>query len=649
MYQKITILIFAIVGVISTSTTGEESYSLRQIAIGKENVVRTMNIQRHESERTISQPNTDYTRETSPSGETSGLDARTVNSIVRRTTAERLSRTFDVLDDGAICDGVSHPLSGKYNALKEAQVYYPESSSLSDEIDGHAIQRTVERARLAGGGTVLVPYGTCRTSRTIKILGSGITLAGQSMTGTKIQAESSLLTTVQIGDGSKLSADSSVAVVDNFIRDLTVTRISGTIPRGSYGIDWQYYNYGGEFNTNVANNYVLRNIGRTSNGDNSVHYSADRTFGYNASRSYWRVSNAADVFIANSEWGRNKVETVDTEACFELTGPAQQIRIMNSLCIPRGPTSNKADLILANGWNDVNGVVEFSSFYTENVRYCFNAQNNSGNGDFSDLKFIGGRFSCSGGTFNVPPDRRFFSLTLTGTVNTNGPTTLPKVFGGRVTGSFLKDLTVVGGGLSDDWSITGNTIIGALNIRGEYGNLSLSSNLVRGAPTFSDTAKGTKTFRGNQVGGAALPDITTLVAGSTITEAMLTAITTASTPARLLVGGSNGQTSANAWNTLNVPPASITRIQLTIIGRDVTSELNHVYYVYDGIDVVRVGTGRPIITAGTTPVTKTAGTTGTIPIITTDDMSQGISIVVSSPPNAAGRWVWTARASITRS
>ncbi|EHP84005.1 hypothetical protein [Methylorubrum extorquens] len=156
--QKISIFVFAIASMISASKTGEESYSRPRITTVKENIVRTMDLQRHKSKKMIAQPTADYTRETSTSGETSGSNARTVNGIVLRTIAERPNRTFDVLDGSAIRDGVDHPLSNNYNMLKGAQVDYPAAGSLIDQIDGYAIQRTVERARLAGGGTVLVPY-----------------------------------------------------------------------------------------------------------------------------------------------------------------------------------------------------------------------------------------------------------------------------------------------------------------------------------------------------------------------------------------------------------------------------------------------------------------------------------------------------------
>lgn len=588
-------------------------------------------------------------------GQSDELTTKALGALVSRKNEDRFGRIFDPLDEGAVCDGTSRPLSTKYATLAAAQADYAGATALTNEIDGVAIQRSVDRARAAGGGLVSLPFGTCRTSTTIKVMGLGVSLAGQGMTGTTIQAESGLLKTIQIGDGDVTTSPAAPPAIpvgmaiDNFIRDLTVTRVAGAIPANSVGISWEYFNYGGETNTNVINHFVLRSVGKTSNADTSIHYSADRTFGYNASRSYWRIARTADFFITNSEFGRNKYETIDPEACFELTGTAQQIRVMNSLCIPRGPTPNKADLILANGLNDPNGIIEFNSFYTENVRYCFNALSGSGNGDFSDLKFIGGRLSCVGGTFNVPADRQFFAITLNGFVNTNGPTVLPRVsIGGRITGSFVKALTVTGGG--GDWNVTGNTILDSLTTTGTFGNLTMASNQVRGSTvTYTDGATGVRSYRGNQAGSAPLPDVTALANGSATIESTLTAVTTGNNVARLLIGTGTDQTGANGWNTLNVPPNAVDRIRLVLTGRDATTNQNRVQYVYDGIEVSRLGNGNVGITAGTTPTTSSAGTVGGAPGITADTTNQGINIVVFPPTGAPGQWIWTARASTTRS
>lgn len=65
--------------------------------------------------------------------------ARVVSRSIQKVLSERVS----VKAFGAIGDGDSHPLSGFYATLAEAQVVYPHATSLSDEIDWCAIQACI--------------------------------------------------------------------------------------------------------------------------------------------------------------------------------------------------------------------------------------------------------------------------------------------------------------------------------------------------------------------------------------------------------------------------------------------------------------------------------------------------------------------------
>lgn len=51
------------------------------------------------------------------------------------------SRTATPYDFGAIGDGLAHPLSERYATLAEAKVIYPSATSLSEYIDGHALNK----------------------------------------------------------------------------------------------------------------------------------------------------------------------------------------------------------------------------------------------------------------------------------------------------------------------------------------------------------------------------------------------------------------------------------------------------------------------------------------------------------------------------
>lgn len=97
---------------------------------------------------------------------------------------DRLVRSVDVKDFGAIADGVSHPLSSRYGTLAEAQAVYPFATALTEEIDGCAIQAAVNSLGNPGGD-VLCSVGTYLLSKTITI-GNGTAAAASTIRGVRI-------------------------------------------------------------------------------------------------------------------------------------------------------------------------------------------------------------------------------------------------------------------------------------------------------------------------------------------------------------------------------------------------------------------------------------------------------------------------------
>ena len=67
---------------------------------------------------------------------------------------------------GFVGDGASHPLSAVFSTLAEAQAAFPRATALTEEIDGHVIQREIDRAVAADREIVIVlPRGArARTS-----------------------------------------------------------------------------------------------------------------------------------------------------------------------------------------------------------------------------------------------------------------------------------------------------------------------------------------------------------------------------------------------------------------------------------------------------------------------------------------------------
>jgi hypothetical protein len=81
-----------------------------------------------------------------------------------RSLAAHFSDELDAKDFGAIFDGSSHPLSSKYATLAAAQVVYPFALSLTEELDGDAIQSALNycatlSSNSGGACTVYVPNG----------------------------------------------------------------------------------------------------------------------------------------------------------------------------------------------------------------------------------------------------------------------------------------------------------------------------------------------------------------------------------------------------------------------------------------------------------------------------------------------------------
>ncbi|MCD2187719.1 glycoside hydrolase family 55 protein [Actinomycetospora soli] len=91
----------------------------------------------------------------------SGFSASTPTT----TTAARAAGYAVVTDFGAVGDGGSRPLSTRYATLADAQRAFPSARSLSDELDGVAIQKATDSGR-AG---VFYPAGTYLHSQAIVV------------------------------------------------------------------------------------------------------------------------------------------------------------------------------------------------------------------------------------------------------------------------------------------------------------------------------------------------------------------------------------------------------------------------------------------------------------------------------------------------
>lgn len=129
---------------------------------------------------------------------------------------------------GAIGDGASHPLSGRYATLAAAQAVYPFATALTQEIDFCAIQACINRANALGGGVVEGPPGTYKTGTDTLAMAKWVTLRGQGKHATVISYSGT-------GDAIKMtSAINTSTAVHTALRDLGVTMTNAAATGGCY-------------------------------------------------------------------------------------------------------------------------------------------------------------------------------------------------------------------------------------------------------------------------------------------------------------------------------------------------------------------------------------------------------------------------------
>jgi hypothetical protein len=119
------------------------------------------------------------------------VDVDSLIANVNDLKVSRSQRTTPYTKLGFVGDGASHPLSATFPTLAAAQAIFPRAASLSEEIDGHAIQRDLDLQAAANNGRALIDLsaGTIRINRTIDVTGINATIRGAALGGTLIQID----------------------------------------------------------------------------------------------------------------------------------------------------------------------------------------------------------------------------------------------------------------------------------------------------------------------------------------------------------------------------------------------------------------------------------------------------------------------------
>jgi hypothetical protein len=80
-------------------------------------------------------------------GDVGGTSTTATGSSAARALADRAADSLNPADYGAIMDGTSHPLSGRYSTLAAAQAVCPEATALTQEIDWCAMQAIIDHVQ----------------------------------------------------------------------------------------------------------------------------------------------------------------------------------------------------------------------------------------------------------------------------------------------------------------------------------------------------------------------------------------------------------------------------------------------------------------------------------------------------------------------
>jgi hypothetical protein len=361
----------------------------------------------------------------------------------------------NVLDFGAVGDGVTD--------------------------DTTAIQAAIN----SGAKNIYLPAGTYKTSATLLVSGSGITIYGDGIAGTILLPNLAVAAGITIGGAA--SGDSSINTV---CRDFTVSRAAGTPPTDCVGILWTNFNYGTEINTRCTRHYYPRKI--TSN-----QYPPFITIGYrgynlesdNAVRAYALIEDVAGVYFSFCEFGRNGGEAYDPLYCIEITSEANDVNFESCSFIPRGPTpSGTSAAIGFVGYTNTSGYITFINGNTENVQKGFFSD--AATPLINQLNVTGGRFAATVAAANFNAATELRACTFVG-VALNGDFAMTNPVWTRIS-NCVTNIVTINGDSNSDLVYSDNTNLGVTTFNGTWGELTIIGNTWTGSGPLG-------TFNGNVI------------------------------------------------------------------------------------------------------------------------------------------------------
>jgi hypothetical protein len=354
-----------------------------------------------------------------------------------------------------------------YAAVFDVKAYGATGNGTTDDIT--AINSAISAAASAGGGTVLFPRGTYRTSAEIAVTSSNIHLEGEGIAASVIKCDLSVPKAIRFGSKGT-TPGTAVAVVNNSVSKIAVTRAAGTIPTNSIGIAWDCFNYGSERNVFSERHYYPRSIDGGVDGI-SISWSGINCYAANASRAYVLIKGAAGVSFWNADFGRNGGESVDPVYCVEISGEANEIHFTDASLIPRGPKTNPTDVFGFTNYTNGTGIFSLINITTEAIRYLFTSD--ASTPSINELKILGGRWVSGSNFFNLNAATELDTFALSAGATVSGPFNLTPSIWAKVTGCFFGGpVTLTGSSLTrTDCVFQGNTCNGDLILTGAWKKL----------------------------------------------------------------------------------------------------------------------------------------------------------------------------------
>ncbi len=385
----------------------------------------------------------------------------------------------------------------KGGPIFNVKAYGAAGDGTTDDLE--AIKSAIAAATSAGGGTILFPAGTYRTSGEIVITSHHINLLGVGVGATDIRCDASVMKAIRFGFKGTTPGTSITASYCS-VSKMDVTRALGTIPVDSVGIAWESFAKCSEQDVVVRNHYYCRSFEGGANGI-STAWRGLNCYAGNATRAYVWFKGAAGVTFYGAYFGYGS-EIADPVYCIEVSGKANDINFTDATVIPHGGRPTRPDVFGFTNYTSTTGVFSLINFNTENVRYAFVSDDSSPN--VNELKIVGGRWaSRAPNLFNLDSATTLSNFSISGGATVAGNFDFPAAsLWSKVQGCFFGGaVTLTGGvvpgakGKSADMAFNGNTCNGSLTASGAWDALSVEGNAVRG--TITNKATGNVTFGDN--------------------------------------------------------------------------------------------------------------------------------------------------------